>query len=45
MSIMEGYYLVHPSVSYDIAKGLQLKPLNTMMASTENFCFEQAGQS
>ena len=39
--IMEGYYLVHPE---EIAKGLQLKPLNTMMASNENFCFEQAGQ-
>ena len=42
--IMKGYYLVHPLIHEEIAKGLQLKPLNTMMANTENFCVEQAGQ-
>ena len=43
--IMKGYYLVHPMVSNEIASTLQLKPLNTMIANSEEFCFEQAGQS
>ena len=44
-SITKDYYLVHSSISYDMACKLQLKPLNTMIANTEEFCFEQAGQS
>ena len=44
-SITKDYYLVHSSVSYNMACSLQLKPLNTMIANTEDFCFEQAGQS
>ena len=43
--IIEDYYLVHPSVGYNMACTLQLKPLNTMMANAEEFCFEQHGQS
>ena len=43
--ILEDYFLVHPSISYDMCCRLQLKPLNTMVANTEEFCFEQAGQS
>ena len=44
-SITADYFLVHSSISYDIACNLQLKPLNTMIAHTEEFFFEQAGQS
>ena len=44
-SITADYYLVHSSITYDMACKLQLKPLNTMIANTEEFCFEQAGQS
>ena len=44
-SITKDYYLVHSSVSYDMACKLQLKPLDTMIASSEEFCFKQAGQS
>ena len=43
--IIEDYYLVHSSVSYNMACTLQLKPLNTMMANAEEFCFHQHGQS
>ena len=43
--IIEDYYLVHPSIGYNISCTLQLKPLNTMMANAEEFCFEQHGQS
>ena len=43
--IMEGYYLVDPLVCNEIASALQLKPLNTMIANNEVFCFEQAGPS
>ena len=43
--ILEDYFLVHPSISYDMCCKLQLKPLNTMVANTEEFCFEHAGQS
>ena len=43
--IIEDYYLVHSSVSYNVACTLQLKPLNTMMANAEEFCFHQHGQS
>ena len=44
-SITEDYFLVHSSVSYDMACKLHLKPLNTMIANIEEFHFEQAGQS
>ena len=44
-SITKDYYLVHPSISYNMSCDLQLKPLNTMIANTEEYCFEQAGQS
>ena len=44
-SVIEDYYLVHSSVNYEMASSLQLKPLNSMIAHTEEFCFEQAGQS
>ena len=44
-SITADYFLVDSSISYDMACKLQLKPLNTMIANTEEFCFEQAGQS
>ena len=44
-NITKEYYLVHSSLTYDMACKLQLKPLNTMIANTEEFCFEQAGQS
>ena len=44
-TITKDYYLVHSSISYDMACKLQLKPLNTMIANTEEFSFEQAGQS
>ena len=43
--VLEDYFLVHPSISYDMCCKLQLKPLNTMIANSEEFCFEQAGQS
>ena len=43
--IIEDYYLVHPSIGYNMSCTLQLKPLNTMMANAEEFCFEQHGQS
>ena len=43
--IMQDYFLVHPSISYDMACKLQLKPLNTMIANSEEFYFEQAGQT
>ena len=43
--VLEDYFLVHPSISYDMCCKLQLKPLNTMVANSEEFCFEQAGQS
>ena len=43
--IIEDYYLIHSSVNYSMACSLQLKPLNTMMANSEEFCFEQHGQS
>ena len=42
---IKGYYLVHSSISYEMACKLQLKPLNTIIGNTEEFCFEQAGQS
>ena len=44
-SVIEDYHLVHSSITYEMACKLQLKPLNTMIANTEEFCFEQAGQS
>ena len=44
-NITKDYYLVHSSVSYNMACKLQLKPLNTMIANIEEFHFEQAGQS
>ena len=44
-SIIADYYLVHSSITYNMACKLQLKPLNTMIANAEEFCFEQAGQS
>ena len=44
-SVIEDYFLAHSSISYEMACKLQLKPLNTMIANTEEFCFEQAGQS
>jgi len=44
-NITKDYYLVHPSISYNMACLLQLKPLNTMIANTEEFFFTQAGQS
>ena len=44
-SVIEDYYLVHSSVNFEMASSLQLKPLNSMIAHTEEFCFEQAGQS
>ena len=43
--IIEDYYLVHSSIGYNMACSLQLKPLNTIMANSEEFCFEQHGQS
>ena len=43
--ILQDYFLIHPSISYEIARKLQLKPLNTVIANSEEFCFEQAGQS
>ena len=43
--IIEDYYLVHSSIGYNMACSLQLKPLNTMVANAEEFCFEQHGQS
>ena len=43
--ILEDYFLVHPSISHDMCCKLQLKPLNTMIANSEEFSFEQAGQS
>ena len=43
--IIKGYFLVHPSISYDMACKLQLNPLNTEIANAEEFCYEQAGQS
>ena len=43
--IIEDYYLVHSSVGYYMSCTLQLKPLNTMMANAEEFCFHQHGQS
>ena len=43
--ILENYFLVHPSISYDMACKLQLKPLYTMAANSKEFCFEQDGQS
>ena len=42
--INKEYFLVHTSVSYDIAHSLQLKPLSTVIANTEEFGIEQAGQ-
>ena len=42
--INEEYFLVHTSVSYDIAHSLQLKPLSSVIADTEEFGIEQAGQ-
>ena len=44
-SVIEDYFLAHFSISYEMACSLQLKPLNSMIAHTEEFCFEQAGQS
>ena len=44
-SITGDYFLVHSSISHDMACSLQLKPLNTIIANTEEFCCEQAGQS
>ena len=44
-SVIEDYYLLHSSVSHEMACSLHLKSLSTMMANTEEFCFEQAGQS
>ena len=44
-SVIEDYYLLHSSVSHEMACTLQLKSLSTMMANTEEFFFEQAGQS
>ncbi|XP_065903891.1 sacsin-like [Dysidea avara] len=44
-SIAQGYFLVHPFINYNMCCALQLKPLNTMIANTEEFCFKQAGQS
>ena len=43
--IMQDYFLVHPSISYNMCCTLELKPLNTMIANSEEFGFEQAGQS
>ena len=43
--VIDDYYLVHSSVPYEITSSLQLKPLSTMIANAEEFCFEQAGQS
>ena len=43
--ITADYFLVHPSVTNDMACTLQLKPLNAMIANTEEFCYKQAGQS
>ena len=44
-SIIEDYHLVHSSISYEMARSLQLKSLSTMIANIEEFSFEQAGQS
>ena len=44
-NLAQDYFLAHPSVSYDMCCALKLKPLNTMIANSEEFCFEQAGQS
>ena len=43
--IIQDYFLVHPSISYNMCCTLQLNPLNTMIANSEEFGFEQAGQS
>ena len=40
----DDYFIVHNSVSYDLAHSLQLQPLSTVIANTEEFCYEQAGQ-
>ena len=44
-SITADYFIVHSSISYDMACNLQLKAFNTLIAHSEEFCFEQAGQS
>ena len=38
------YFIVHTSISYDIAHSLQLKPFSAVIANTEEFGIEQAGQ-
>ena len=43
--IAKDHFLVHPSISYDMIYKLQLDPLNTSIANSEEFGFEQAGQS
>ena len=37
-------FIVHTSVSYDMAHSLQLRPLSAVIANTEEFGIEQAGQ-
>ena len=44
-TIAQDYFLVHSSISYDMCCALKLKPLNTMIANSEEYGFEQAGQS
>ncbi|XP_065905470.1 sacsin-like [Dysidea avara] len=43
--VLEDYFLVHSSISYDMCCRLQLKPLNTVIANSEEICFEQGGQT
>ena len=38
-------FVVHPSISYDMACSLQLKPLSRVIANAEEFGIKQAGQS
>ena len=43
-SIIKDHFLVHPSITCEMAAKLQLKPLNNVIAKPEEFTFEQAGQ-
>ena len=42
---IKGYYLVHSSISYDMAYKLQLKPLHKIITNTDEFYLEQHSQS
>ena len=43
--INENFFIVHISVSHNLACSLQLKPLSTRLANAEEIGIEQAGQS